>query len=98
MGKDAEPKLYTESDVRLLKDHVARLLAVVEEQAQRIEELELQVARMQRTSDISDISATSPKPPSSDITKPPNLVDPRARHSGGSSCANDVPIEQAGRR
>lgn len=65
MGKDADPKLYTESDVRFLKEHVARLLAVVEEQAQRIEELELQVARMQRT------SATSSKPPSSDITKPP---------------------------
>ncbi len=65
MGKDAEPKLYTESDMRFLKEHVARLLSVVEEQAQRIEELELQVARMQRT------SATSSKPPSSDITKPP---------------------------
>lgn len=65
MGKDAEPKLYTESDVRLLKEHITRLMAMVEEQAQRIEELELQVARMQRN------SSTSSKPPSSDITKPP---------------------------
>ena len=65
MGKDAEPKLYTESDVRFLKEHIARLMAMVEEQAQRIEELELQVAWMQRN------SSTSSKPPSSDITKPP---------------------------
>lgn len=65
MGKAADPKLYTESDVRFFKDHIARLMAMVEEQAQRIEELELQVARMQRN------SSTSSKPPSSDITKPP---------------------------
>lgn len=65
MGKDADPKLYTESDVRFLKEHIARLMTAFEEQAQRIEELELQVARMQRN------SSTSSKPPSSDITKPP---------------------------
>ena len=69
MGKEAEPKLYTESDMRFLKEHVARLLAAVEEQAQRIEELELRVARMQRD------SSTSSKPPSSDITKSP-LINP----------------------
>lgn len=65
MGNDADPKLSSESDVRLLKEHISRLMAMVEGQAQRIEELELQVARMQRN------SSASSKPPSSDITKPP---------------------------
>jgi len=29
MVKDADPKLYTESDVQFLKEHIARLMAMV---------------------------------------------------------------------
>lgn len=49
-------KLYTQAEVEAL---LAALLA-------RIEELELRIAKMQRE------LSTSSKPPSSDITKPPN--------------------------
>ncbi len=55
MGKEVEPKLYTETQVKAL---MAPLLA-------KIEGLELRIAKMQRD------SSTSSKPPSSDITKPP---------------------------
>lgn len=55
MGKDVDPKRYTESEVKAL---LAPLLA-------KIEALELRIAKMQRD------SSTSSKPPSSDITKPP---------------------------
>ena len=55
MGKEVEPKLYTETQVKAL---MAPLLA-------KIEGLELRIAKMQRD------SSTSSKPRSSDITKPP---------------------------
>lgn len=59
MGKDAEPKLYTQAEVEaIVAAATAPLLA-------KIEALELRIARMQRD------SSTSSKPPSSDITKPP---------------------------
>lgn len=59
MGKEAEPKLYTQAEIEaIVAAATAPLLA-------KIEALELRIARMQRD------SSTSFKPPSSDITKPP---------------------------
>lgn len=55
MGKDVEPKLYTEAEVKAL---LPPLL-------EKIEGLKLRIAKMQRD------SSTSSKPPSSDIIKPP---------------------------
>jgi hypothetical protein len=59
LGIDAKDKIIEE-----LPELVAKLTALVDQQAKRISELELALAKAQKD------SSTSSKPPSSDIAKP----------------------------